>query len=122
MNIPLDLIDDSNREILTIDGIGRVSHTIKIHAGRKLLNSLGRQEQDAIKQTSNSDPEAILKKDAEVVLLGEHKKLGQQIEQWAVEYTSKFVHAAGPAFYSTTMAQILGTAYVKKELPEVSFY
>ncbi|CAG8975956.1 hypothetical protein HYALB_00007087 [Hymenoscyphus albidus] len=118
VNIPLDLIDDSNREILTIDGIGRVSHTIKIHAGKRLLSSFDCLEQDAILQTSNSEPAAVPKDDIEVVLLGDDKKLGQQIEQWAVEYTSKFVHAAGPAFYSTTMAQILGTAYVKKELPE----
>lgn len=55
----------------------------------------------------------------EVLLLEDHGKCGQEIEQWAVEYTSKFVHAAGPKFYSTTIAQIIGTAYVKKNLPEV---
>jgi hypothetical protein len=36
-----------------------------------------------------------------------------------VEYSSKFVHAAGSEFASTTAAVILGTAYVNKGLPEV---
>jgi hypothetical protein len=56
---------------------------------------------------------------ASLLLLNDDESLGIQIEQWALEYTSKFVHAAGPEFYSTTIAQILGTAYVKKGLPEV---
>lgn len=38
-----------------------------------------------------------------------------------MEYASKFVHAAGTKFQSTTIAVILGTAYVKKGLPEVRF-
>jgi hypothetical protein len=57
--------------------------------------------------------------DVEILLLEDDVKFGQKVEQWAVEYTSKFVHAAGPEFYSTTIAQILGTIYVQKNLPEV---
>lgn len=55
-----------------------------------------------------------------VLVLEDHETLGTEVEQWAVEYASKFVHAAGPKFYPTTAAVILGTAYVKKGLPEVS--
>ena len=55
----------------------------------------------------------------EILLLEDRKSLGAEVEQWALEYTSKFIHAAGPGFYPTTIAQILGTAYVKKGLPEV---
>jgi len=59
-------------------------------------------------------------KDSTIIVLEEVENIGTQIEQWAVEYTSKFVHAAGPAFYSTTIGHILGEAYVQKGLPEVS--
>jgi hypothetical protein len=57
--------------------------------------------------------------DDSVLLLEDNQVLGKQVEQWAIEYTSKFVHAAGPNFYPTTIAQILGTTYVKRGLPEV---
>jgi hypothetical protein len=57
---------------------------------------------------------------ADVFLVEDNRGFGQEVEQWALEYTSKFVNAAGPEFHSTTIGQILGTEYVKKNLPEVS--
>jgi hypothetical protein len=119
ISIPLDSFTDS--EIVIVDGVGRLSHPIHLRARRKTLKSFSRDAQDTIKQTEDSqrgqtdqDPSTT------VMILEDDKSLGIQLEQWALEYTSKFVHAAGPEFYSTTMAQILGTAYVQRRLPEVS--
>ena len=70
-----------------------------------------RQTEDPRHSTSEEDPV--------IMVLEDNDDLGTQIEQWALEYTSKYVHAAGPKFYSTTLAQILGTVYVQRGLPEV---
>jgi hypothetical protein len=109
-------------EIVTIDGVGRLSHPIQLRARRKALNSFEAGEQEIISRTRDSrkttkaqDPELD-----QILILEDQAALGTQVEQWAVEYSSKFVHAAGPEFASTTAAVILGTAYVKKGLPEVS--
>lgn len=85
------------------------------------MDSFTTEEQKIIRQTEDKTHKqaAGLDDTASIILLTDEGGLGQELEQWALEYTSKFVHAAGPAFYSTTMAQILGTAYVKKGLPEV---
>ncbi|TVY80643.1 hypothetical protein LSUE1_G008368 [Lachnellula suecica] len=110
----------SKLETVTIDGVGHLSLPVKLKVQRKLLSDFTSEEQKIIRQTeekkkgqknSKADPESV-------IILTDNGSLGQEVEQWAVEYTSKFVHAAGPDFYATTMAQILGTAYVKKRLPE----
>lgn len=106
---------------MAIDGVGRLSHPLPLHARRKPLSDFSPDAQSTIRRTEDSrntdgnQDEGTLG----VMILGDDKALSTQVEQWALEYTSKFVHAAGPEFYSTTMAQILGTAYVKKGLPEV---
>ena len=106
---------------MIIDGVGRLSHPIKLKVQRKRLSSLSPEDQKTIRQTEDLKQGKKANFDtASVMLLADESGLGQQVEQWAVEYASKFVHAAGPNFYPTTMAQILGTAYVKKGLPEVS--
>lgn len=104
-----------------MDGIGHTSHPIQFRAQLALLSSLSPCAQNAIKQTedprgskSDEDPSTI-----QVMLLEDTPTLGSEIEQWAIEYTSKFIHAAGPKFHATTIAHILATAYVKKGLPEV---
>lgn len=105
---------------VTIDGIGRISHTIKLRACANPLDSFSAAERAAIRKTQHSTKK-IADNDGghpSVFVLEDHENLGTEIEQWAVEYTSKFVHAAGPKFYPTTAAVILGTAYVKKGLPE----
>jgi hypothetical protein len=112
-------IDESSKLTVTIDGVGRLSHPIQLRARRKALSSLDVHEQEVVRQTSSTKLKNTSNNDVEVVLLDNDATFGQDIEQWAIEYTSKFVHAAGPEFFSTTMAQILGTAYVKKGLPEV---
>jgi hypothetical protein len=120
VKIPNDYLD-SEMETVTIDGVGRLSHPIKLKSQWKRLSSFSPQEQKTIRQTEDRKQSGKIDLDAEsVILLTNEGELGQQVEQWALEYTSKFVHAAGPRFYATTMAQILGTAYVKKGLPEVS--
>ena len=111
-------------EVIDIDGVGRLSHPLKLRARRQILSKLDAESQDAIRstqaalkggrQTSNVDVTS-----AEFLLLEDNNLIGNQVEQWAMEYTSKYIHAAGPDFYSTTIAQIIGTAYVKKGLPEV---
>ena len=73
-----------------------------------------RQTEDCRESQNDQDDNTI-----QVMILQEDPFLGDELEQWATEYTDKFVHAAGPKFYPTTMAHILGTAYVKKSLPEV---
>lgn len=118
---PAALGSDATAEMVTIDGIGRISHTLQLPARRQTLSSLSDDSQEVIIQTE--DPRGTLisdDKDTYVLLLDNSGSLGVLVEQWALEYTSKFVHAAGPKFYSTTIAQILGTVYVKKGLPEVS--
>lgn len=104
-----------------IDGIGRLSLPLKLKAHRRAWEELSDEEQLAVMPTQ--DPKLVTDSGAPgktmVWFIEEDRKLAVKVEQWALEYTSKFVHAAGPAFYATTMAQILGTAYVKKKLPEV---
>src|SRR6266536_1128169 len=118
IRLSLDSLSDSDVEFVSIDGVGRLSHPIRLPARRKPLSGFSNEAQDKIWRTEDSksaqDDAAI-----SVLILDDDESLGIQIEQWALEYTSKFVHAAGPEFYSTTIAQILGTAYVKKGLPEV---
>lgn len=108
--------------MVTIDGVGRLSHPIQLCARRKALNSFKDDEREIINLTQDS--KKLLKGSSDelehVLILEDEATLGTQVEQWAVEYSSKFVHAAGPEFASTTAAVILGTAYVKKGLPEVS--
>lgn len=89
----------------------------------KSLDSFSPSDQAAIQKTkiaSKKTTDKICESEI-ILLLDDHESIGTQIEQWAVEYASKFVHAAGPKFYPTTAAVILGTAYVKKGLPEVSY-
>lgn len=112
-------------EVVDIDGVGRLSHPLELRARRQVLSSMDADAQESVKTTQagskdklNSNQSDI--ESAEVMLLEDSKSIGDQVEQWALEYTSKFIHAAGPDFYSTTIAQIIGTAYVKKGLPEVS--
>ena len=122
LRAPVELFGLSPQVVVTIDGVGRLSHTLVLTARILTFSSFGPDAQDTIQQTKDSRnlDEIQSKESLNIVLLEEEKVLGLQVEQWALEYTSKFVHAAGPEFYSTTMAQILGTAYVKKGLPEVS--
>ncbi len=110
-------------EKVIIDGIGRISHPLELPAGSKVLSSFKPEEKDRIMTTIHSSmPNAALDDSSLVVLLEENSALGLQVEQWAVEYTSKFVVAAGPRFLPTTAALILGLEYVKRSLPEVSTY
>ncbi|CZR58722.1 uncharacterized protein PAC_08614 [Phialocephala subalpina] len=105
---------------VTIDGIGRISHTLKLPACARSLDSFNPTEKSAIRKTQGTK-KTVMDRDGEnpsVLVLEDHETLGTEVEQWAVEYASKFVHAAGPKFYPTTAAVILGTAYVKKGLPE----
>jgi hypothetical protein len=111
-------------EVVSVDGVNRVSHSLQLLARRIPLSTFSTDAQEIIRTTEDSkgnvpnpdDPE----NDPEIMILEDGESLGVKVEQWAVEYTSKFVHAKGPKFHSTTMAQILGTAYIKKGLPEVS--
>ncbi len=109
-------------EMVTIDGIGRISHPIQLRARRKALSAFKRNEQETISRTRDSEKTTKAQDDEleQILILEDQATLGTQVEQWAVEYSSKFVHAAGPEFASTTAAVILGTAYVKKGLPEAS--
>jgi hypothetical protein len=108
--------------MVTIDGVGRLSHPIQLSARRKALSSFKPTEREIIDRTRDSKKILNARDDEleHVLILEEEATLGTQVEQWAVEYSSKFVHAAGPEFASTTAAVILGTAYIKKGLPEVS--
>ena len=123
-NVRVDLkaFKSLEKEMVTIDGIGHLSHTIQLPTRRKPLNSFKTDERDVIDRTRDS--KKLLKaQDDElehVLILEDDATLRTQVEQWAVEYSSKFVHAAGPKFASTTAAVSLSTAYVKKGLPEVS--
>ena len=103
-----------------IDGVGRISHPLQLRAQKKLLSSLHFDEQDTVKRTVRAKDKTSSVDGVYILLLEDDKGCEQKLEQWAMEYTSKFVHAAGPEFHSTTIAQILGTAYVKRNLPEVS--
>ncbi|TVY89062.1 hypothetical protein LAWI1_G006226, partial [Lachnellula willkommii] len=115
---PADYVDPDWTTVI-IDGVGGLSHPIKLKAQMTRLSKFSSEEQKTIKQTEDQTQNKNSKSNAEsVIILAGGDGLGQQVEQWAVEYTSKFIHAAGPKFYATTMAQILGTAYVKKGLPE----
>lgn len=108
-------------EIITIDGVGRLSHPIQLRARRQALQDFSSSDRVIIDQTRDGK-KGVAAEDGEtlsVVIIEDHDRIGADIEQWAVEYSSKFVHAAGPEFYATTTAIILGTAYVKKGLPEV---
>jgi hypothetical protein len=110
------------KEMVAVDGIGGLSHPIQLRARRKPLDSFKPEEREVINRTRDS--KKALKVEADepelVLILEDDTTLGTQVEQWAVEYSSKFVHSAGPEFASTTAAVILGTAYVNKGLPEVS--
>ena len=124
VTIPIDTksADYLNSEWTTvvIDGVGGLSHSIKLKAQKTRLSNFSPEEQKTIKQTEDQNQNKNKNFNAEsVIILADGDSLGQQVEQWAVEYTSKFIHVAGPKFYATTIAQILGTAYVKKGLPEV---
>ncbi|KAH6677707.1 hypothetical protein B0J14DRAFT_475993 [Halenospora varia] len=119
VDAPIDGRIEIPCETITIDGIGRISHPIKLRAQIQNLSALSADQRSiVIKTGSNKQIETVDEEDTAVLLLEANEDLGRQIEQWAMEYTSKFVHAAGERFHSTTMAQILGTAYVKKKLPE----
>jgi hypothetical protein len=104
-----------------VDGVGRLSYPLQLRARRLVINSFKPSDRDIIKKTRDSKAAASPtdRGSLSVIILKDDDLLGTQLEQWAVEYASKFVHAAGPEFYPTTMAIILGTAYVKKGLPEV---
>jgi hypothetical protein len=108
---------------VTIDGIGKLSHTIKLRAYVMSLDSFDSGDRAAIEKTKLTSKKTSDKPDGNetILLLDHHESIGTDVEQWAVEYASKFVHAAGPKFYPTTAAVILATAYLKKGLPEVSF-
>ncbi|RDW61327.1 hypothetical protein BP5796_11219 [Coleophoma crateriformis] len=106
----------ASRVTVKIDGIGQQSHPLDVSALTRLLESFSLDEKESIKQTADSNLDQESEDEPASVLIIEDG-VAQNVEQWAVEYTSKFVHGAGPKFYSTTMAQILGTAYVKKGLP-----
>lgn len=118
----LDIINGASKETVSIDGIGRLSHPVDVPALSRLFDSFSLDEKDTIKQTEEPKADKTGESDnaSEPVLILEDG-FALALEQWAIEYSSKFVHAAGPEFYSTTIAQILGTAYVKKGLPEVSY-
>lgn len=117
--IPPDAIFDSDAKFVFVDGVGRLSHPVKLRARHRPLKSFNPSKQAIIRSTRDGKGPGT--DDAlSVMLLEDTDTLGVEVEQWAVEYASKFVHAAGPEFQSTTIAVILGTAYVKKDLPEVS--
>jgi hypothetical protein len=118
---PDNCLASSKQQVLTVDGVGRIAHPIKLKGHILRLSKFPSEDQKVIKQTEDQKQSQTSESDdtSPVILLADDGLLGQQIEQWALEYTSKFVHAAGPDFYPTTMAQILATAYVKKGLPEV---
>lgn len=118
ITIPLDSLPDSSKETVTIDGIGRLSHSFQLSARRITLKDLSDDARNLVRQTEDSKGEFSNEDDESILLLEDTEALGRQVEQWALEYTSKFVHAAGPKFYPTTIGQILGTMYVKKGLPE----
>ncbi|KAH8686102.1 hypothetical protein BGZ60DRAFT_109594 [Tricladium varicosporioides] len=119
VDAPIDGRIEIQCETITIDGIGRISHPIKLRAQIQNLSALSPDQRSIILKTGNNKQIETANEDEMAVLLLEaNEDLGRQIEQWAMEYTSKFVHAAGERFHSTTMAQILGTAYVRKKLPE----
>lgn len=109
--------------MVTIDGVGHLSHPIQLRARRKSLGDFKAEEREIIDLTRDSKkvPKGREDRLEQVLILEDEVTLGIQVEQWAVEYSSKFVHAAGPEFASTTAAVILGTAYLNKDLPEVSF-
>ena len=104
-----------------IDGVDRLSHPIKLRAHRRSFSSFNAPEQTAIKRTQDRKKIDQCKDDEslQVTILEDDETLGTRVEQWAVEYASKFVHAADSKFQCATIAVILGTAYVKKGLPEV---
>ena len=108
--------------MVTIDGVGHLSHPIQLRARWKLLGDFKADEREVIDHTRDSKKLLKGREDRleQVLILEDEATLGIQVEQWAVEYSSKFVHAAGPEFASTTAAVILGTAYVNKGLPELS--
>ncbi|KAG9230992.1 hypothetical protein BJ875DRAFT_134464 [Amylocarpus encephaloides] len=116
--LPPEALSEADQETITIDGVGGVSRPIKLCGRKKAFSTLSAEQQEAVKRTSALKETEKSSDNDQVLLLEDTSKLGQEIEQWAMEYTSQFVHAAGSEFYSTTMAQILGTAYVKKGLPE----
>lgn len=122
ISISRDCLAACEQDTIIVDGVGRISHPIRLKACRNQLKNFSSAEQTAIRGTEDRKQALPASTDdaALVTVLVDEGELGRQLEQWAVEYTSRFVHAAGPAFYSTTIAQILGIAYVKKGLPEVS--
>ncbi|KAL5330721.1 hypothetical protein ACEPPN_000241 [Leptodophora sp. 'Broadleaf-Isolate-01'] len=120
IRITPDALLDHEEYFVFVDGVDRLSHPIKLRAQRRALSSFTATEQAAIRRTQDrkklgkcTDDDAV-----HVTILEDDETLGTRVEQWAVEYASKFVHAAGTKFQSTTIAVILGTAYVKKGLPE----
>ena len=121
--IPEASLIDTISDTVTIDGIGHLSYPIVLPARRKPLSSFDATLKESIHQTRdpNISPPSE-NEDPDILILEDSDSLSLQVEQWAVEYTSMFVYAAGPKFYATTMAHILGTAYVKKGLPEVLPY
>ncbi|KAH7333225.1 hypothetical protein BKA65DRAFT_596811 [Rhexocercosporidium sp. MPI-PUGE-AT-0058] len=121
IRIAPDALLNSEEYFVFVDGVDRLSHPIKLRARRRALSSFTATEQATIRRTQDrkklgkcvTDDDSI-----HVTILEDDETLGTRVEQWAVEYASKFVHAAGSKFQSTTIAVILGTAYVKKGLPE----
>ncbi|KAK0112387.1 hypothetical protein ONS96_001630 [Cadophora gregata f. sp. sojae] len=115
-----DALDSHEEYFVLIDGVDRLSHPIRLRARRKLLNSFTTAEQVAIRRTQDRKKLGTCTNDApiEVTILEDDETLGTRVEQWAVEYSSQFVHAADSKFQCATIAVILGTAYVKKGLPE----
>lgn len=115
-----DSSPDHEEYFVLIDGVDRLSHPIKLRAHRKLLNSFSTTEQAAIRRTQDRKKIGLCADDAsvQVTILEDDETLGTRVEQWAVEYASKFVHAADSKFQCATISVILGTAYVKKGLPE----
>lgn len=111
---------DVGKETVTIDGVGKISYPLQLRARRTFLSEFSSESKNMIRQTEDSRHSASSQEDPIIMVLEDNDDLGTQIEQWALEYTSKYVHAAGPKFYSTTLAQILGTVYVQRGLPEVS--
>lgn len=104
---------------ITIDGINKLSHPLLLQARKAPLSALRPAIQASVRKTvDNRVLSSSEDDDEEIIFIEDDNTLGTRVEQWAVEYTSRFVHAAGPAFYQTTIAHILGEAYVKKNLPE----
>lgn len=107
---------------LSIDGRAAFRSPFKLNAFRRPYKDFEAAEKLRLDRTVGSrtqvEDDASADTTTGVVLLVQHEGLGEQLEQWVIQYATFFA-SSGPQVTPMASAHRVGLAYVRKTLPEV---